>query len=89
MPVFWGFFDQIFLKKHCLFYFQDVESYIHRSGRTGRAGRTGICICFYQPRERGQLRYVEQKAVSRVKLFQAYYLNGALEKSSFYICSHK
>uniref|UniRef100_A0A2I3S0M6 RNA helicase n=1 Tax=Pan troglodytes TaxID=9598 RepID=A0A2I3S0M6_PANTR len=23
---------------------------------------TGICICFYQPRERGQLRYVEQKA---------------------------
>uniref|UniRef100_A0A2K5HYD4 Helicase C-terminal domain-containing protein n=1 Tax=Colobus angolensis palliatus TaxID=336983 RepID=A0A2K5HYD4_COLAP len=40
----------------------DIESYIHRSGCTGRAGRTGICICFYQPRERGQLRYVEQKA---------------------------
>ena len=41
---------------------QDVESYIHRSGCTDRAGWTGICICFYQPRERGQLRYVEQKA---------------------------
>uniref|UniRef100_A0A7M4EH67 RNA helicase n=1 Tax=Crocodylus porosus TaxID=8502 RepID=A0A7M4EH67_CROPO len=41
---------------------KDVESYIHRSGRTGRAGRTGICICFYQPKEEYQLRYVEQKA---------------------------
>ncbi|KAF4071502.1 hypothetical protein AMELA_G00274100 [Ameiurus melas] len=41
---------------------KDVESYIHRSGRTGRAGRTGICICFYQRKEEDQLRYVEQKA---------------------------
>uniref|UniRef100_A0A2K6A6V2 RNA helicase n=1 Tax=Mandrillus leucophaeus TaxID=9568 RepID=A0A2K6A6V2_MANLE len=41
---------------------QNIESYIHHSGHTGRVGRTGICICFYQPRERGQLRYVEQKA---------------------------
>uniref|UniRef100_A0A1A7YXW4 RNA helicase n=1 Tax=Iconisemion striatum TaxID=60296 RepID=A0A1A7YXW4_9TELE len=41
---------------------KDVESYIHRSGRTGRAGRTGICICFYQRKEEDQLRYVENKA---------------------------
>ncbi|XP_054838460.1 nucleolar RNA helicase 2 [Eublepharis macularius] len=41
---------------------KDVESYIHRSGRTGRAGRTGICICFYQRKEDFQLRQVEQKA---------------------------
>ncbi|XP_038265973.1 nucleolar RNA helicase 2-like isoform X3 [Dermochelys coriacea] len=41
---------------------KDVESYIHRSGRTGRAGRTGMCICFYQRKEESQLRYVEQKA---------------------------
>ncbi|KAG9335830.1 hypothetical protein JZ751_003584 [Albula glossodonta] len=41
---------------------KDVESYIHRSGRTGRAGRTGICICFYQRKEEEQLRYVENKA---------------------------
>ncbi|XP_034536786.1 nucleolar RNA helicase 2 [Notolabrus celidotus] len=41
---------------------KDVESYIHRSGRTGRAGRTGVCICFYQRKEEDQLRYVETKA---------------------------
>ncbi|XP_048715116.2 nucleolar RNA helicase 2 isoform X2 [Caretta caretta] len=41
---------------------KDVDSYIHRSGRTGRAGRTGICICFYQRKEEDQLRHVEQKA---------------------------
>lgn len=41
---------------------KDVESYIHRSGRTGRAGRTGICICFYQHKEEYQLAQVEQKA---------------------------
>ncbi|XP_067908501.1 nucleolar RNA helicase 2 [Heterodontus francisci] len=40
----------------------DVDSYIHRSGRTGRAGRTGVCICFYQRKEVDQLRFVEQKA---------------------------
>lgn len=44
---------------------QDVESYIHRSGRTGRAGRTGVCICFYQHKEEYQLAQVEQKAVRR------------------------
>ncbi|MEQ2181373.1 hypothetical protein GOODEAATRI_010941, partial [Goodea atripinnis] len=30
--------------------------------RTGRAGRTGVCICFYQRKEEDQLRYVENKA---------------------------
>lgn len=30
---------------------KDYESYIHRSGRTGRAGRKGISICFYKPQE--------------------------------------
>lgn len=30
---------------------KDYESYIHRSGRTGRAGRKGVSICFYKPQE--------------------------------------
>ena len=29
----------------------DIDSYIHRSGRTGRAGREGTCICLYKPQQ--------------------------------------
>ncbi|XP_005005365.1 nucleolar RNA helicase 2 [Cavia porcellus] len=46
---------------------KDVESYIHRSGRTGRAGRTGVCICFYQHKEEYQLAQVEQRAGIKFK----------------------
>lgn len=41
---------------------QDIESYIHRSGRTGRAGRLGTCICFYKPNEEELLNRVERTA---------------------------
>ncbi|XP_064001645.1 nucleolar RNA helicase 2-like [Pogoniulus pusillus] len=41
---------------------KDVDSYIHRSGRTGRAGRTGVCICLFQRREEDLLKQVEHKA---------------------------
>ncbi|PZM86674.1 MAG: ATP-dependent helicase [candidate division SR1 bacterium] len=30
---------------------QDIESYVHRVGRTGRAGKTGIAISFVSPQE--------------------------------------
>ena len=38
----------------------DVEQYIHRIGRTGRAGRTGDAITLVEPRERRNLRSIEQ-----------------------------
>ena len=38
----------------------DVESYVHRIGRTGRAGRSGEAILFVAPRERNMLRLIEQ-----------------------------
>lgn len=38
----------------------DVESYIHRIGRTGRAGRSGEAITLISPRERYQLRQIER-----------------------------
>ncbi len=37
----------------------DTESYVHRIGRTGRAGRTGDAILFVAPRERRMLRAIE------------------------------
>ncbi|OOY61059.1 DEAD/DEAH box helicase [Solemya velum gill symbiont] len=38
----------------------DTESYIHRIGRTGRAGRMGDAILFVAPRERRMLRTIER-----------------------------
>lgn len=37
----------------------DPEVYVHRVGRTGRAGKTGIAITLVSPRERRKLREVE------------------------------
>ena len=38
----------------------DVEAYVHRIGRTGRAGRTGDAILFAANRERRLLRAIEK-----------------------------
>jgi ATP-dependent RNA helicase DeaD len=38
----------------------DTEAYVHRIGRTGRAGRTGTAILFVAPRERRLLAAIER-----------------------------
>ena len=38
----------------------DTESYVHRIGRTGRAGAAGEAILFVAPRERRMLRLIEK-----------------------------
>ncbi|MEY4213243.1 MAG: hypothetical protein RL458_1469 [Pseudomonadota bacterium] len=38
----------------------DAETYTHRIGRTGRAGRSGEAILFVTPRERGLLKAIER-----------------------------
>ena len=38
----------------------DTESYVHRIGRTGRAGSSGEAILFVTPRERRMLRSIER-----------------------------
>src|SRR5215204_5165620 len=38
----------------------DVEVYTHRSGRTGRAGKTGVCMSIVHSRETGRIRQIER-----------------------------
>jgi ATP-dependent RNA helicase DeaD len=38
----------------------DVEVYTHRSGRTGRAGKTGVCLSIVHARETGRIRQIER-----------------------------
>ena len=49
----------------------DTESYIHRIGRTARAGRTGTAILFLSPREKRMLHSIERatkKAIEPMEL---------------------
>ena len=58
----------------------DTESYIHRIGRTGRAGRTGDAILFVSPREKRLLSNIERatkKKVEEMQLPSTEYINNA------------
>ncbi|XNY99526.1 DEAD/DEAH box helicase [Micrococcus luteus] len=48
----------------------DSESYVHRIGRTGRAGRTGDAVLFITPRERYLLRSIEKTTRTPVEEMQ-------------------
>jgi ATP-dependent RNA helicase DeaD len=45
----------------------DVEGYIHRIGRTGRAGRKGNAILFVTPRERRMLAAIEHATRQKIE----------------------
>ncbi len=46
---------------------QNPDAYIHRIGRTGRAGKSGIAITLVTPREYNQLRLIERSAKTKIK----------------------
>ncbi|HEX6641442.1 MAG TPA: DEAD/DEAH box helicase, partial [Thermoanaerobaculia bacterium] len=45
----------------------DVEAYVHRIGRTGRAGRHGVATMFITPRERKMMREIERFTGTQIK----------------------
>ena len=48
----------------------DTESYIHRIGRTGRAGREGEAILFVSPREQRMLKSIERATRQQIEPMQ-------------------
>jgi len=48
----------------------DTESYVHRIGRTGRAGRKGDAILFVAPREQRMLYSIERATRQKIEEFQ-------------------
>lgn len=50
---------------------QEIDSYVHRIGRTGRAGKEGLALSFVEPREFGHLKVIEktiQRKLIKTKL---------------------
>ncbi|MFH1691167.1 MAG: C-terminal helicase domain-containing protein, partial [Candidatus Omnitrophota bacterium] len=46
---------------------QDPESYVHRIGRTGRAGKEGNAITFITPSEYRKLQYIQKAAKTAIR----------------------
>lgn len=46
---------------------QDAESYVHRIGRTGRAGKEGNAITFITPEEYRKLRYISRETKTDIR----------------------
>ncbi|MFC4711331.1 DEAD/DEAH box helicase [Planococcus dechangensis] len=46
---------------------QDPESYVHRIGRTGRAGKKGVAVTLVTPREMGYLSIVERTTKKKME----------------------
>ncbi len=58
---------------------QDAETYVHRIGRTGRAGKTGSAITFVTPREFGQIKTIERVTNKKMSRRHAPTLDEILE----------
>ena len=60
---------------------KDIDSYIHRAGRTARAGRSGTCITLYTRYTECLLERIEQKAKIKIKRIGAPQKKDIIEAS--------
>lgn len=61
---------------------KEIDSYIHRAGRTARAGRTGTCITLYTKMTEGLITRIEQKAKIKFKKIGAPQRSELIEASN-------
>ena len=47
---------------------QETEQYIHRAGRTARAGKSGVCITLFEKRNEWMLGKIEEEAGIQFKV---------------------
>eukprot|EP00658_Telonema_sp_P-2_P076284 TRINITY_DN6651_c0_g4_i1.p1 TRINITY_DN6651_c0_g4~~TRINITY_DN6651_c0_g4_i1.p1 ORF type:complete len:664 (+),score=142.29 TRINITY_DN6651_c0_g4_i1:50-2041(+) len=50
---------------------KEADTYVHRSGRTARAGKTGTSICIYQQKEVWQVEAIQRKIGRPFQIIQA------------------
>ena len=46
----------------------EPDAYVHRIGRTGRAGREGVAITFFEPRERRLLTHIQRATQLKISI---------------------
>lgn len=61
----------------------DVAVYTHRSGRTGRANKTGVSIAILHSREKGKLKIIEKKIGKTFELKQVPTPEHIIEKQLY------
>jgi ATP-dependent RNA helicase RhlE len=59
----------------------EPESYVHRIGRTGRAGAAGIALSFCDPSERTFLRDIERLTRARLRVVESHPYSGQQRSS--------